>query len=85
MNGRMYDYGWITDKNSGAVIWEMTYMKTEHAGGALKNRLYDGVIMLDKGTYEVYYVTDDSHSYAEWNDYAPPEPIDWGISLRFEK
>ncbi|NIP42786.1 MAG: hypothetical protein GWO41_14905 [candidate division Zixibacteria bacterium] len=85
VNGRMYDYGWITDKKSGNVIWEMTYMKTQHAGGAVKNRLFDGVIMLDKGTYEVYYVSDDSHSYAEWNDYAPPNPTNWGISLKFEK
>jgi hypothetical protein len=85
VNGRMYDYGWIKNKNTDSVIWEMTFKKTDHAGGALKNRLYDGVIMLDAGTYEVFYVSDDSHSYASWNDYAPPEPTNWGISLRFEK
>jgi hypothetical protein len=85
LNGGMFDYGWITNHKTGDIIWEMTYRKTEHAGGAAKNRKFDGVIMLDKGDYDVYYVTDDSHSYDSWNDYGPADPTDWGISLKLEK
>lgn len=85
MNGAMFDYGWITNHKTGTVVWEMTYRKTDHAGGAVKNRKFDGVIMLDAGDYDVYYVSDDSHSYASWNDYPPSDPTGWGLSLKIVK
>jgi len=75
----MADSGWIEDAATNEVVWEMTYRNTRHAGGARKNRLFDGEIMLDPGTYEVHYETDDSHAFASWNDTAPPAPRSWGI------
>jgi hypothetical protein len=81
-DGRMYDYGWIEDAKTGRVVWEMTYRKTRHAGGAKKNRMFSDTIMLPAGTYKVYYETDDSHSFRDWNSDRPYEPENWGISVR---
>ena len=82
MDGRMYDYGWIEEKGTGKVVWEMTYRKTEHAGGARKNRMFSDTIKLEPGVYTVYYETDGSHSYRDWNASRPYEPENWGISVR---
>jgi hypothetical protein len=84
VDGKMYDYGWIENKNTGQIIWEMTYRKTVHAGGASKNRMVNDIILLDKGTYEAHYVTDDSHSYNNWNAGAPADPQSWGIAIILE-
>jgi len=75
------DYGWIENLASGDIVWEMNEDNTEHAGGAKKNRKFDGVVTLPKGDYMVYYVTDDSHSYRRWNASAPIEREMWGITL----
>jgi len=39
------------------------------------------VVHLDRGSYLVYYVSDGSHSYDEWNAAQPMDPDHWGISL----
>lgn len=77
----MYDYAWIEDVNTGRVVWEMTYRKTERAGGARKNRLFDDNIFLEAGEYEVFYESDDSHSFADWNARPPHDPVNWGITI----
>lgn len=79
--GEMYDYGWISDLESGEKVWEMTYNRTRHAGGADKNRLVDDIITLAAGSYIVHYITDDSHSYQEWNNTPPYNPARWGITV----
>lgn len=81
-SGHMYDYGWIKNRNTGQTIWEMTYGMSQHAGGARKNRIYDGVIYLEAGTYEAYYITDGSHSFEDWNDDPPGQPDKWGITIQ---
>ncbi len=80
----MFDYGWIENEN-GRVVWEMTYRMTDHAGGARKNRLFNDVIILSKGNYKVFFVTDDSHSYKDWNDDPPTNQENYGITLFREK
>jgi hypothetical protein len=80
-HGDMYDYAWIENSENGNVVWEMTYRKTERAGGARKNRLFDDTVYLEKGKYDVYYRTDDSHSFEEWNDSPPYDPESWGITI----
>ncbi len=77
----MYDYGWIEAVPSGTWVWEMTIRNTRHAGGAEKNRLFNGTILLDAGEYEVHYTTDDSHAWNEWNAGRPARPDSWGISI----
>ena len=80
-HGDMYDYAWIENSETGRVVWEMTYRKTERAGGARKNRLFDDTVYLEEGEYDVYYRTDDSHSFEEWNDSPPYDPESWGITI----
>ncbi len=77
----MYDYGWIVDDRTNRSVWEMTWRNTEPAGGARKNRLFDDDILLDPGTYEVYFVSDGSHSFNDWNASKPRDPINWGITV----
>jgi hypothetical protein len=80
-DGQMFDYGWIEEQASGRVVWEMTYRVSDPAGGARKNRVFEGVIRLPAGTYELRYRSDGSHSYEDWNDDPPDDPDGWGISV----
>jgi hypothetical protein len=57
----------------------MTWRNTRAAGGARKNRIFDGDVMLDSGAYELHYETDDSHAFPAWNAAAPREPRRWGV------
>jgi hypothetical protein len=78
----MYDFGWIRDLDSRRIVWEMDYRDTEHAGGAQKNREVRDRVKLEAGEYEVIYETDGSHSFGDWNDRQPDNPLMWGITLR---
>lgn len=80
-NGRMYDYGWITSAGSRERVWVMRYGDTESAGGDRKNRLVDTTLHLQKGSYVVHYISDDSHSPDQWNAAAPADGRHWGITL----
>ena len=77
----MYDYGWIENEETGEIVWEMTYRKSKHAGGAEKNRKIQQTIMLNKGNYKVYYKSDGSHSFPSWNSSPPDDPLSWGIRI----
>jgi len=66
-------------------VWEMTMRNTHHAGGARKNRVFDGEVKLDTGRYVVHYQTDGSHAYGDWNDRRPPDPHGWGITVTMAK
>ena len=77
----MYDFGWVVNENTGRKVWRMRYRNTDHAGGAKKNREVNTIITLEPGTYTVHYISDDSHSYADWNMSAPYNENEWGITL----
>jgi len=79
--GRMYDYGWIEEVETGRVVWEMMYRKTSHAGGAEKNRMFSDTVTLAPGKYRLYYESDDSHSFDRWNATRPYDPHAWGIAV----
>jgi hypothetical protein len=79
--GEMFDYGWIVDAKTRKKIWTMDFYDTEHAGGAEKNRLFEGSIRLEKGSYLAYFVTDGSHSFRDWNTSPPYDPERWGLTL----
>jgi hypothetical protein len=80
-DGKMFDYGWIEDARTGRKVWYMDYDKTENAGGANKNRRFDGVVNFEPGSYIVHFITDDSHSYRDWNSDKPDDPKGWGIKI----
>ncbi|GLH73882.1 hypothetical protein GETHLI_23840 [Geothrix limicola] len=75
------DYGWIVDARTRARVWEMSMDKSQYAGGAQKNRRQVETIQLPAGDYEASYVTDDSHSPADWNAAPPCDPAFYGLTL----
>ena len=77
----MADYAWIVDEEQHKRIWSMSYENTAHAGGAAKNRLFDGTVHLAAGNYLVYYRSDGSHSSNDWNGAPPAEGRYWGVSV----
>lgn len=77
----MHDFGWITDARTRARVWEMTMDKSQFAGGARKNRRQVETIQLPAGDYEATFVTDDSHSPADWNAAPPCDPGMYGLTL----
>jgi hypothetical protein len=80
-SGHMYDYGWIEQEDTGDIVWEMTYRKTRHAGGANKNRIVVTNLLLEKGKYVAHFETDDSHSFYEFNASPPDNPELWGMMI----
>lgn len=79
--GGMDDTGWIKSKETGKIVLEMTFRNTDLAGGAHKNRLFDGTMLLPKGEYNVFYETDGSHSFRDWNASPPHDQEHYGISI----
>ena len=77
----MHDYGWITEARSRARVWEMGMDKAQYAGGARKNRRQVETIRLPAGDYEATFITDDSHSPADWNAAPPCDPGMYGLTL----
>ncbi len=80
-NGLFVDQGRIEKFGSDEILWEMTPQNTHHAGGARKNRYADEWVRLPAGDYVVYYYTDDSHSYPDFNQPGPRDKRHWGITL----
>lgn len=78
----MFDYAWIEIAGSGRVVWDMTYRVTAHAGGASKNRMFDGSVRLPAGSYVLRYTSDGSHSYDSWNSAPPDDAPSWGVVVR---
>lgn len=78
---KMADYGWIINSRTREKIWTMNEEETEQAGGDEKNRMVDELITLPKGSYTLFYQTDDSHAYGDWNSSPPFDPEHWGITL----
>jgi hypothetical protein len=75
------DYGWIINAKTRERVWDMNRSNTTHAGGAHKNRLADVFITLPAGSYIVFYQTDDSHAYNDWNDDKPFDAESYGITV----
>jgi hypothetical protein len=76
----MADEAWIEDA-AGKHVWTMVRDRTQHAGGAFKNRLTDELISLPRGTYTLRFKTDDSHAYGHWNAEAPFDPEHYGVTV----
>jgi hypothetical protein len=76
----MADFAWIEDA-SGKRVWVMERGRTQHAGGAGKNRVSDELLSLPKGAYTLRYRTDDSHAYGRWNSGAPWDQEHYGATV----
>ena len=75
------DTGWIMDLRTGKRVWQMDGAKAGYGGGSTKNRRQVETIQLPPGDYEATYVTDDSHSPADWNGAPPCDPLRYGLVL----
>ena len=75
------DYGWIVNIADRKRVWEMQARNCSEAGGASKNIRYTSDVTLPRGEYVLYYITDGSHSEADWNDNPPFDPLNWGITV----
>jgi hypothetical protein len=81
-HGQMFDYGWVEEDGEGKTpLWRMRYSDTVPAGGADKNRREETETELKPGTYVLHYVTDDSHSFQDWNAEPPDQPHLWGAAV----
>lgn len=80
-SGEPFDFGWITNVNTRERVWEFSRRRSDHAGGAQKNKVYRNTITLEPGSYQLSYVTDDSHSGEKWNMAPPFDPEFWGITV----
>jgi len=79
--GRMYDYCWIVDSMNRDKVWEMVFQNSKHAGGSIKNRMFNEVVAFKQGNYMIYCVTDENHSTQDWNAAPPYAPENWGLSI----
>ncbi len=77
----MFDYGWIVNSATRERVWQMSYRSTRFAGGAAKNRVFNGDVTLAKGSYELFFITDASHSNDDWNSAPPFDPYNYGVTL----
>jgi hypothetical protein len=82
--GELVDFGWIVSVPDRERVWEMTERNTSPAGGAKKNVVFNSAVELAKGEYVLYYVTDGSHSAADWNEEPPYDPLNWGVTVRID-
>ena len=77
----LYDHGWIINSATRERVWDMENKNTRYAGGATKNIRWNGNLELAAGSYELYYVTDDSHSSEDWNSKPPYDPLMYGVTI----
>ncbi len=77
---KMFDYGWLENR-VGKIIWKLKLKLSKHAGGDVKNRMQIGVLNLAPGQYKLSYLSDESHSFGEWNAAAPINQNLWGIQI----
>lgn len=75
-----YDTGGLRMGSDGAVLWQLHEAQTVHAGGAERNRIAQEEMFLGAGTYTLFFQTDDSHAYGDF-DNPPTYPELWGIAL----
>ncbi len=78
----VFDFGWIANLGTGETVWRLDYPHSQPAGGAAKNRAVRTTLQLPAGRYLVAYVTDDSHSFPDFNAAPPFDPMAWGIVVR---
>lgn len=75
------DFGWLVNTDTRERVWDMNLKDVDRAGGARKNIKYEGDVTLPKGEYELYYVTDGTHSNDDWNARPPFDPFNYGVTV----
>jgi len=78
--GERLDWGRIEGAD-GETVWEMTRANTRPAGGAPKNRVFEGALTLDPGRYSAFYETNGRHAFGDFEGGAPDDPDAWGLRV----
>ncbi len=77
----MRDYGWLERLPRSKPIWQMSYEKSNHAGGSTRNRIEMKVVWLEPGQYRLRFRSDGEHSFDDWLEAAPNRKNLWGIQI----
>ena len=80
--GNPADYVQIESLLEHEAVWKMTQENTQPAGGAIRNRKYEGEVALQPGLYRITYIEDFSHGYTSWEANPPLIPERWGVQMR---
>jgi hypothetical protein len=80
-DGRLVDYGWITDASTDKVVWKMQLEKTEQGGTAANIRKQVGKLELPAGTYTLRYHSNESNSSAGWTGGSVEREFYYGITV----
>ncbi|MCB9249873.1 MAG: hypothetical protein H6613_15630 [Ignavibacteriales bacterium] len=80
-NESIIDLAWISDVKTNQIVWKASLDKSTHAGGGKKNYVINEKIELPKGSYQLHYSSDDSHSFEDWNVMPPNDPLFWGATI----
>jgi len=80
-DSEMFDYGWIVNDNNDTIWTAKDAGKSFFCGGARKNRVFIDIVLLKPGKYKLRYISDDSHSYGDWNLPGPVYSNLWGIKV----
>lgn len=78
---RLHDQGWIAQAHTRKRVWSLAQAKSGWGGGAGKNLRAMDRITLPAGDYLATFVTDGSHSPADWNAAPPWDPAKYGLVL----
>jgi len=74
-----YDYGWLESANGERIAVQKNNVVS--AGGHARNQIQIVVDTLNRGKYQLRYVSDQGVSYNSWGDYLPDYPDFWGIQV----
>ncbi len=80
-NTDLYDWAWIEREGESDKIWEMSYQRSNWAGGDDSNRKEMSLMRLEPGAYFIKYRTDGSHSFEGFGKRRPTNPDRWGVAL----
>ena len=81
MEGRLVDYGWLENVETGERVWEMTPDNTVYGGGDNRNVKLATRTTIKPGVYRLRYVSNESHAYPEWQGKAPEREKLYGITV----
>ncbi len=79
---RSYDYGWIINADTRAMVWSFDWVRSQPAGGTRRNRSARERMVLPAGRYAAFFTRDRSHGPGDWRSLPPGDPLAWGLSVR---
>ena len=76
-----YDFAELSDRNTGKIVWSMSWENSQPAGGHDNNRIEEVYRSLVPGSYKLSYKSDGSHSFERFSNGTPRNPDRWGVAM----